>query len=404
MIKNSFNMNIRVYLVLLLAGTLGSGIIKAQWNVEKSPTERNLNSVCFCNRNSGWIVGDNGTILRKATGGWSMYKSPTTKDLYSVYMIDENEGWAVGESGTILHFDGINWGVVDSPTDKNLLSVRFQDSKNGISVGRLGTIILFKDGKWSLSDTKIRGDLFSSYYINNEAWFGGGLECVAVPLVKLSMTKGGNEPNSTLNSYTSIHGLTFIKPDDGWAVGSPSVIMHYNGLSWEKVDISERFSSLKSVFFSDGNTGISVGYNGTILIYSDYVWNKEKSNVIKNLNSAAITGDKYYAVGDGGTILVRNLNTNEDLTATEQLPSDIQLYPNPCDDFLKIVFPTESMNSSGIITVTNNFGQIFLKKSFKLENNNYIYQIATKSLKEGLYVLKINAGGRTTINKFIVSH
>lgn len=397
-------MNIKVYFVLFLAVTLSTGTIRAQWNVEKSPTGNNLNSICFSSSNSGWIVGDHGTILRKATGGWSLYKSPTTKNLYSVFIIDENDGWAVGEGGTIVHFDGINWKIVESPTDKNLLSIRFQDSKNGISVGRLGTVILYKDGNWSLSDTKIRGDLFSADYINNEAWFGGGLECVSVPLVKLSMAKGGNEPNSTFNSYTSIFGLTFIKPDNGWAVGSPSVLMHYNGLSWEKVDISERFSSLKSVFFSDENNGISVGYNGTILVYSNYVWNKEKSNVIRNLNSTAITGDKYYAVGDGGTILVRDQNNSKDLNATEKLPSEIQLYPNPSDDFLKIVFPPESLNITGLITITNNFGQIFLQRNFKLENNNYIYQIATKSFKDGLYVLKIKTGDRTTINKFIVSH
>jgi len=397
-------MNIRGYLILVLAGILNFGIIQAQWKTEKCPTRNNLNAISFSSSNSGWIVGDKGVILKKSDSGWSVCQNPTSENLYSVFMIDENNGWAVGARGTIIRFDGKNWQLFDSPTDKNLLSVSFKDSKNGIAVGRFGTIVLFKDGKWSLMENKIRGDLFAADFRNDEIWFGGGLECVKVPLMKLSLSKGGNELTSSLNSFATINDLTFIKPDNGWAVGSPGILMHFDGQQWESKEIDERFSSLKSVFFSDENNGISAGYNGTILTFSGDKWKKENSHVIQNLNGVTIAGNDYYAVGNKGTIVTKKLAINNDVANRGQKMWEVQLYPNPCDEFVSLVFPSESFNSIGLITITNSYGQVFVQKKIRLENGNFTYQVSTQSLNNGLYMLKTLVDGKMTINKFVVSH
>ncbi len=397
-------MSIRSYLFLLLAGSLNAGIIQAQWQIEKSPTRNNLNAIFFSSSSSGWIVGDKGTILKRSESGWTVHQNPTTEDLYSVFMVNESDGWAVGAKGIILHFDGKNWQQSDSPTRKNLLSVSFNDSKNGVAVGRFGTVVLYKNGIWSLIENKVRGDLLTADFKNDEIWFGGGLEAVKVPIMKMSLAKNGNELNSSLNSSAFIHSLKFVKPDNGWAVGSPSTVLHFDGQNWETIEISERFSSLKSVFFSDENNGISVGFNGTILTFSGDKWNKENSGVIQNLNGASISGNSYYAVGDNGTIVMKNNDAKDNITISEQQMGEIQLYPNPCDDFVNIVFPSARENPAVLITITNSFGQVFVQNNFNLENGNYTYEVPTKNLRDGLYILKTLIGGKLVVNKFIISH
>jgi hypothetical protein len=255
-----------------------------------------------------------------------------------------------------------------------------------------------------LLENSIRGDLFTTDFKNDEAWFGGGLECVKVPIMKILSSKDENKIVSSLNSFASIHSMTFINPENGWAVGSPSIVMHFDGRQWNTLTINERFSSLKSVFFLDENNGISVGFGGTILTFSGGEWIKENTCVIQNLNGVAIIDKTCYAIGDNGTIIVKNQAANNNATIPEQPTGKIQLYPNPCDEFVNIVFSLENYNSTGLISITNSYGLVFLQRTFKLENENYVYPIETKSLKNGLYILKTFIGGKMITNKFIISH
>ncbi|MCX7611947.1 MAG: YCF48-related protein, partial [Ignavibacterium sp.] len=98
-------------------GELGT-IIKTtdggiNWTVQSSDTIGALNSVCFVNANIGWVAGANGTILKTTNGGlsWTPQSSGTTRPLYSIYFTNSNIGWAVGETGIILKTTngGVSW-------------------------------------------------------------------------------------------------------------------------------------------------------------------------------------------------------------------------------------------------------------------------------------------------------
>ncbi len=67
--------------------------------------------VTFINNDTGWVVGNNGTILITTNGAtdWTEQLSGTTESLYSVYFTDVNRGWIVGGNGTILYTN--NGGV-----------------------------------------------------------------------------------------------------------------------------------------------------------------------------------------------------------------------------------------------------------------------------------------------------
>ena len=114
------------------------------------PNGSYLSAVCFINENSGWAVGNAGTILRTTNGGntWSSQSSGTINRLYSVSFTDSNNGTAVGGNGTIVRTTdaGNTWTIQSSGTSRDLYAVSFTDSNSGTAVGGNGTILRTNNG------------------------------------------------------------------------------------------------------------------------------------------------------------------------------------------------------------------------------------------------------------------
>jgi hypothetical protein len=75
------------------------------WSSQSSGTSSHLYGVCFTDADTGWAVGDYGTILQTFDGGdnWNPQSSGTSNILRGVYFSDGSTGWIVGDNGTILH-------------------------------------------------------------------------------------------------------------------------------------------------------------------------------------------------------------------------------------------------------------------------------------------------------------
>jgi photosystem II stability/assembly factor-like uncharacterized protein len=78
------------------------------------------------------------------------------------------------------------------------------------------------------------------------------------------------------NNLGSLTSVFFVDNNNGWAVGSHGVILHYNGIEW-KLQKSNTTCFLSSVFFLDNNNGWAVGDSGTILKYDGIKWAKQIS-------------------------------------------------------------------------------------------------------------------------------
>jgi len=113
-------------------------------------TDQSLISVAFATPQSGWAVGDSGTILHTEDGGksWNPQVSNARDTLGSVAFATPQSGWAVGGSGTILHTEdgGKSWNPQVSNTRDNLYSVAFATPQSGWAVGDSGTILHTEDG------------------------------------------------------------------------------------------------------------------------------------------------------------------------------------------------------------------------------------------------------------------
>jgi photosystem II stability/assembly factor-like uncharacterized protein len=74
---------------ILLIALFVVSVTSAQWFPQNSGTTKNLNDVYFTDANTGYAVGDSGTILKTTDGGnWVAQNSGTKKCLHSVYFLD----------------------------------------------------------------------------------------------------------------------------------------------------------------------------------------------------------------------------------------------------------------------------------------------------------------------------
>ena len=76
------------------------------WSPAVTNARATLLSVRFLNDDDGFVIGRTGTILRTEDAGrsWITQESSTKQNLYSLHF-NKNVGWAVGGDGTILRYE-----------------------------------------------------------------------------------------------------------------------------------------------------------------------------------------------------------------------------------------------------------------------------------------------------------
>ena len=107
-----------------------------------------LYDIAFPSEKEGWIVGENGVIVRTTDGGltWSVVQGGILPPLFSVAFRNPSQGWAVGLNGyAVATQDGKTWKKIDLGTKENLFRIRM-NKDFGFVVGEWGTIIVSQDG------------------------------------------------------------------------------------------------------------------------------------------------------------------------------------------------------------------------------------------------------------------
>lgn len=380
--------------------------VSCQWTANSIVTKANLHSISFCEDGSGWIVGNNGTMLYKLGSSWELSEKITDADLHSVIMNSEAEGWAVGSGGTILHFYDGKWTVVDSPTKEGLFSVSFKDPENGIAVGVHGTVIKYKNGRWQPENRIGRNNLYCVEYRDDILLIGGGAEASTMPIIKINERSGNKNKETFDPGYAFIKDIVSLKSDNIWAVGFPGIIYQYSGSKWGKIETTDNIPSLNSICFSDDNHGVAVGYKGAVMIYSVGKWRREYTPGRIKLNSVGFSGDTYYAVGNSGTILTYRKNAEskpfERESSSTRIP--IKSYPNPTGDLLFYSIPDEFTGRSCRVIITNSVGQIlYTRELYNIVPSQNLH-FNTANLSNGSYFIRIESSGLSGTGKFIVKH
>ncbi len=270
---------------------------------------RDLNGVFFVDDNTGWTVGDFGTIQKTTDGAvsWNIQPAGLTRDLRDIVFIDSQNGWVVGDFGTILHTSngGANWNIQPASTTRDLFGVDFIDN-NGWVVGDLGTILHTTDGgnSWSTQPGATTRILRSVSFANAmNGWIVGGFGTIK------HTTDGGENWETQAGSTTrDLFGVCF-KGANGWAVGDYGTVLHTSdaGETWE-TQAAATTRIFRGVHFTDSQNGWVVGDFGTVRKTTNggNSWSSQFVSITRDMFAVHFPGSQGWAVGDFGTVVELN--------------------------------------------------------------------------------------------------
>jgi photosystem II stability/assembly factor-like uncharacterized protein len=394
------------YIFLVALFTINGAI--AQWVPQNSGVKKDLWSVYFTDTNTGYAVGDSGTILKTSNAGtnWIALSSGTTLNLYSVQFTNANTGYIAGETILKTSNTGTSWSDISGGTNFGV-SICFPSANIGYAVGGgLNAIKTINGGSiWTNISLIGNGQLNSVYFTDSNTGYivsdyaqHGGIS---------KTIDGGTTWNfiglAGLNPIAPLFSIYFPDANTGYAVGgywignSSTIYKTTNGGSDWSLQNLANLPTLRSVYFTDANTGYAVGDSGTILKTSNggTDWKIQNSGTSHNLISVFFTdANMGYAVGDSGTILK---TTNGGGLGVNDQPSSLnylKIYPNPIKDKITIELLITGNTQFSIINVSGQelmMGQITDNKT----------KIDASNLPKGVYFVKLTNKQTLEVRKII---
>jgi photosystem II stability/assembly factor-like uncharacterized protein len=311
--------------------TNDSGI---NWTEIASGTDEDLNSICFINSDTGWIVGGYPTILKTSDGGstWNQISSNLSNYIYlkDVYFSNSNIGWVLSKGNIYKTIDGgMNWSIqFTAPSLTFLESFYFFDENKGIAVGSSGSgkVYLTTNGGNNWIENSLFGAswIYDVYFsdelngwavglrasqitISSDMWGGISIDIVNPFVTMWHTTDGGTNWSQRDFLYSGrLYGVYFSDSDIGWAAGEQGIVLKTEdgGSSW---NFTKNIHDLNAIHFFNLSSGISVGETGTLQISSDGgdTWKLiSGSGTFNHLLSVQFLNQNVgLAVGAKGTIL-----------------------------------------------------------------------------------------------------
>ncbi len=216
----------------------------------------------------GWIVGDDGTILRHTAIGWNYYPSPTTNTLRAVDSRPA-EAWAVGASNITTHFDGSAWQVVASPappttTLRDVKIIALGEAWAAGNAGNQPVVMHYLNGNWELVSTPVITSGITLYQMSwtspNDGWLVGANGGDSGTAVAYHYT-GSGWNQVALPAAGPAYSISMLDSNDGWiGLGETQTYLggalHYQGGSWQQVSTN---TTVMSILATDANTFYTAG-------------------------------------------------------------------------------------------------------------------------------------------------
>ncbi|HWQ32876.1 MAG TPA: YCF48-related protein [Blastocatellia bacterium] len=313
-----------------------------RWTAQTSGVLARLSAVFFADREHGWIVGSNSTVLSTEDGGntWKKTQLINHELLRDVFFLDTQRGFLLGEYSLFNRTDnrsltersflmstsdaGSYWRMaslarpVSSKSDtltryggEVLVRMHFASDRTGWICGETGTILATTDGgrNWKLQRAaQVRRILFGLTAIDElQAWIVGA---GGVALRTIDGGENWNEqPTGTTKTLFDVH---FTDARRGWAVGSGGTILATvnGGNRWRAQD-SGTSEDLNDVCFVSAQEGWAAGNRGTLLHTRDggSTWEDVSLKTRANLTRLFfIAPDCGWVVGDNGKIFKYHLS------------------------------------------------------------------------------------------------
>lgn len=316
--------------ILLIPGILSTVTIHSQIIIPlHSGTDKNLNDVRFLDKNTGYAVGNNATILKTENGGetWISKSNDLPNELISTFFFNTDTGFiGDGEQSIYKTTDGCEsfQKVYDGNNPGAVQKFYFTNADTGYAVNIKRVLRTFNGGNsWETTGTTTNLHLMSVYFINDSTGFICGADISDELETYPFIMKTSNFGNSWKKVYDATHHIVvydfdFLTDTTGFASCDGGIILKTTdaGETWVPQN-SETKRELYSISFASADTGFAVGLYGRFVRTTDggKNWYIISVCTINHLNSLMFVDNTLgYAVGSGGTIykILTNVNSEYD--------------------------------------------------------------------------------------------
>ncbi|MDJ1498023.1 oxidoreductase [Cytophagaceae bacterium DM2B3-1] len=320
----------------------------AQWIVQNSNTQASFRTVSAIDKNTCWVSGSGGTVLRTLDGGtsWQKLTVPNTDqlDFRDIHAFDSQTAIIMsagdGSEGKAKLYKttdgGTNWKLVYSTDQKGVFfdSIDFWDRQHGIAFSDP------IDGKFYIIVTSDGGDTWKR--INSEnipavkdgeaafaasgtalvvqgntnAWIGTGGENGGRVFYSTDQGQTWQVSETTIKAgkTSGVFGVRFLDAKTGVAIGGnyenvKEAFLNVNvtkngGKTWTAASQTVPAGLKEGVAIYNKNTLVAVGPSGTC--YSTN-WGKTWTKIDESaLHAVSFVGKSGWAVGGKGQIVKFN--------------------------------------------------------------------------------------------------
>jgi photosystem II stability/assembly factor-like uncharacterized protein len=248
-----------------------------------SKFQNNMSDAQILDYQNIYMVGNKGNFLVTNNGGvdWQLKKLPTQSDLYTLHFVDKQTGWAASKLGEIFHTSdaGSTWTKqFNDVSTRTLRHIHLKNKQLGCAVGDNGYVnnVLFstKDGGHTWTEA-------TNLPYKEGAAFAGMFYCKTIGLDTIYAISWDNMFYKTQNggvSWDTVHIATgsttdyfeggfFLDDKNGWVVGPNQSIVHTSdaGQSWElqlgnRDSTDENNNYFSEVTFIDKNLGYASAF------------------------------------------------------------------------------------------------------------------------------------------------
>jgi hypothetical protein len=250
-----------------------------------------------------WIGGDR--LLSSRDGRWEEVTRDSARAVYAIAPLSAERTLIAGTGGMARSYSGDTWDSMDVRPDAWLRGI-WSDGEIGWLVGSRGAAWgLLNRRLWTQLTTPTDRDLLDVWSsAEGTAWAVGASGVILRHDGELwaAIPSG---PNGGVS--VDLRGVWGSAPNDVWAVGTGGTALHWDGKVWTKTTDDAAFS-LNDVWGRATDDVWAVGSGGTVLHYDGDHWEPQLSGTAHALNGVWGTGGRLWAVGEHGTILIKELD------------------------------------------------------------------------------------------------
>jgi photosystem II stability/assembly factor-like uncharacterized protein len=369
-------------------------------------SSKSLNDITFKN-NAGFVVGDSGKVFRTSDGiNWTELTSGTTNKLRAVWFIDADTGYVFGDNSTIVKTinSGETWSKLNIKTGLTITDGALATPDFGMCATYEGLFLRTLDyGKtWQyFGFSGGSGNHFNSiFFPDTSVAYATGWGGDVVFVIKFKNKGNTNEikwpPSNIPNSSF------FVNADTGYVVGNRGAIVKTTdgGDSW-KEQKNVTYSNLNSIFFLNNNIGYACGTDSTVVMTMDggATWKTLNSIYAITLMNINFPTDQIgYSLGDGD--ILKTTNGGDDWKIYGVGIGDPKLYAFKGLYFLNA--DTGFVGNYGQVYKTTDGCQDWEVQDFKSQGVKFVESIKFYNYRIGIVaagykILKTTDGGQNWI-------